>query len=475
MAYPDWKAGDKLEVIEAFKNGDNDLPLGRVVEFIRFEDKFTVIQPTAGCESLKWYTARFKKIEAVAAKAAPCPFLIGDKVHVINPRNMDENGKSLAGGPIRWDRGIPEPEDIFTIRNTHQNYATLNDATGKEYQWVYDYKSLKHVEEKEQKQMTFDEAYEQARALRIVGRGSMNKAQLFAAIVAAKAAPAVKPAAPLAAPAKPPKPTLGEELRQKTGNDPGTCSYAMEWDNGHRRFQIGDVCHARMKTASVYESKENREKEAKATLVACALDVKGHYENAGDKPAYRAWVDYFINRSPFAVAFKTKNVDEAMEEAVYMDVTQPNSYLVAAAIGLRQASEFPYRLATWKQLVAAGFSEKAAHFMCHHLSGGMFVPDSGGHSPFTTPMTKDEFLSFFKKGFKNTNEAPANKNFSTYRVFACIADPDAYYANPKTVTLGKYLEEILKHKPVGYGGKQLPIPQRILFAAMEQIEKDIVA
>ena len=398
MARPDWKAGDKLEVIEAFKNFHNDLPLGRVVEFIRFEGKFTVIQPTAGCESNWWFTHRFKKI--VAAEAAP-------------------------------------------------------------------------IEEKEQKQMTYDEAYEQARALRIVGRGSMNKAQLIAAIVAAKAAPAVKPAAPLAAPAKPVVPSLGEELRKNTGNNPGTCSYAMEWDNGHRRFQIHDVCHARMKKASVYESRGNQAKEQGAALVACALDVKGHYENAGDKPAYRAWVDYFINHSPFAIAFKTKNVDEAMKEAVYMDVTQPNSYLVAAAIGLRQASESPHRLAAWKQLVDAGFSEKAAHFMCHHLKEGMFYPDGGGHSPFTTSMSKDEFLSFFKKGFKNTKEAPANKDFSSYRVFACIADADAYYAQPKMVTLGNYLEEILKHTPVGYGRKQQPVPQRILFAAMEQIEKDI--
>ena len=400
-------------------------------------------------------------------------FKVGDKVRVINPRNIDENDVALAGGPIQWALDIPNPEDIFTIRETHQKYATLNDADGERYPWVYDYKSLKHVEEKKEKQMTFDEAYEQARALRIVGRGSMNKAQLIAAIAGRNGI--IKPAAPLAAPAKPPKPTLGEELRQKTGIHPGTCSYAMEWDNGHRRFQIGDVCHARMKVAGIWDKAEDKANEVKNSLVACALDVKGHYVQAADKPAYRAWVDYFINRSPFAVAFKTKNVDEAMKEAVYMDVTQPNSYLVAAAIGLRQASEYPHRLAAWKQFVDVGFSEKAAHFMCHHLKGGMFVPDGGGHSPFTTSMLKEEFLSFFKKGFKNTKEAPANMDFSSYRVFACIADADAYYAHPKKVTLGNYLEEILKHQAPKYGVRQEEIPLRKLYAAMEQIEKDIVA
>ena len=389
MKKPDWKPGDKLEVIEAFKNLNNDLPLGKVVEFVNFcvDPQWLLIKKIPGITSQTWYTRRFKKIENDAAEAAP-------------------------------------------------------------------------IEQKEEKQMTFDEAYEQAKALQIAGRGRMSKAALIAAIAAAKAAPA-KPAAPLA---KPAIPTLGEELRNKVGNDPSTCSYAMEWDNGHRRFQVRDVCHARMRKSIYGPDQGTIDKEKTATLVVVALDVAGHYAVHKKQAEYKSWVEYFINRSPFASSFITKDVEQAMKEAVYLDVNKPNSQLVAAAMGLRQASEFPARLDDWVRLKGMGFSEKAAHAMCHHILGKQFIADSGGHSPFCGSMNWEEYISFFKTGFADKKEQPANKDFSRYAVFDSIAKQNG-------VSVRGSLLKLLGVKEEERWGENLQFTERSLFSAMEEIEK----
>lgn len=397
-----FKKGDKVVVI---REEPPQLNLGDEFEIAddQGNEKFVNIVFRNG---KGWLADRFKLVEEpVMAKREYQP---GDLVRIIHNNEGRAGGVvAVLGRPEIWGKN----KEVVLV-SKHDRHSMGYCWQMKDWKWVYAEKSFELVRAvdapKEAEMRTYKQLYVEAAKRGIPRRSAMNKAQLFAALQQ-KQVKAADPVPKPVPPPPPPKKTLGEELREKTGNLPRTCSYAHSY-KGIRRFQVSDVCHARMRAAQMDEA---------------VCDVAGHMGEHKNQAGYRRFLQFMLNSSPYASVYLTKNVDEALKSGVYMDCTKSHSQMVAGCIALREGSEFPKRIDVFAKLLDVGFSGKVAWFAANFfsLSGEHFqaIGCGGGHMTLHSGMSADDLLKFFKEGFHRAVNAPSNVNANHYYIFNSIA------------------------------------------------------
>lgn len=310
--------------------------------------------------------------------------------------------------------------------------------------------------------LTAEQLYAHAMEMNLPGRGRMNKAELLAALRAIM--PDDKPKAAPAVP-KVDEFKLGRELRQKTGNNPGVCSYVIRCGD-IVTWNIKDVCHARFR--GPYREQHKGINEA-------VLDVAGHYNEHTYKEGYRAFLDYMLNRSPYSSTFKTKSVEQALETGVYSNADgASHSRCVAGAIGLREGSEYPKRMVVFMEVKKMGFSEHVAHIATQFLlkdgSDFKLTYPNGGHMSTVSSMERGDYLKFYKVGF---HRHPDQKVMSAgdayqYQIYDSIAAQGGK-DNIETMMTGLFKTVIRK----GWEVKPNVLTQRALYAGLEALEKAI--
>ena len=195
---------------------------------------------------------------------------------------------------------------------------------------------------------------------------------------------------------KPKVPTLLEELNRQVWNNAGTCSYAIEFKGGHRRYQVRDACHARIPFP--YYEKEKEEKEA----VALCLNIEGHAANmrVDEQNNYWYYVDYILNRSPWSSMFiGDKNLDNIKKEGgVYVDVNRGINEIMSAAVALRMGSEFKHILANFYNLSQAGCNENIAWIVSKHFHNTKYGIDGGGHSTLQSSLNFKQYVQTMETG-----------------------------------------------------------------------------
>ncbi len=274
--------------------------------------------------------------------------------------------------------------------------------------------------------MTRDALREYARKNHVKGYGSLLKNELIHLLENYK-----QEKLPLEIPKPVPAvPTLGQELKKKVGgNGAGTCSYALEFGK-HRRFQVRDICHGRLK--SLAENYYARHPEEAKDCTAVALNVSGHLEQIAPdlKEDYKEFVRYTITESPYASVFLTKNINDAFSEAIYLDVNKSLSQCVAGAIALREGSEHRNWLSSFASFRKLGFSSKESWFLASFFRTGPdlttfdFHFKAGGHMTIHGGMSWEHFVKFYNEGFHRVADAPLKTNKNHYSIFSHIANQD---------------------------------------------------
>lgn len=397
-------------------------------------------------------------------------YQVGDKV-VMNFPNNDN------GGPGRWKGGRiaynanPADLDVLVgqVVTLKENWKGYKDAWRiQESRWVYDERAFSPYKEPVEmpKPMLLKDLRIQASKQGIVNYSRFSKKDLQELLNKRQNI------APPLAPPKPVAPSLGEELREKTGNSPSTCSYALEFSNGRRRFQVRDACHARLKKQNSYE--KDYEEEKRNNVVAAVCDIAGHYHEAPDKEAYKQAIVYLLNDSPYKQVYITKSWEDALREGVYLNVTkESNSHCVTGAIALREASESPKQTEMFGYLVKSGFSLSASWFAARHFRKNgdklTYNAHAGGHATISFAMDYAELIAFWKKGFCRKVGEPMSKKADGYEVFGSIAK---HYVAENTLN-DFLLKTFSPPKGKGWGVDPDPFPLRNLFNGMEIIEKEL--
>lgn len=233
--------------------------------------------------------------------------------------------------------------------------------------------------------------------------------------------------------------SLLEELSNKANNKVGTCSYALEFENGFRRFQVADVCHARMTWG--YEKKEN-------ALKAVALNISGHITKAPDEETRKNMIrmyEYIIFRSPWKDAFLRPVGGKVPDKTgVYINIDMPYSYCVAAAIALRSVSEFPIKRDMFIRMVDLGVSEDVSYIASsctnRRKESTVFERFDGGHHVLNISQHKMSDIKdfFFNKKINCRDMSYKLSRESSYKIWNVIGDVD--WNNPATG-----FEKIVRH------------------------------
>lgn len=283
-------------------------------------------------------------------------------------------------------------------------------------------------------------------------------------------APAVKPA-----PKAPPKPkTLLEELTHKVNGEAGTCSYAIEFADGKRRFQIRDACHYRIRHHSTDNYCPSSKDPANVKPVAVALNISGHIKQM--KPefvdAYKATVKYILDESPWSKAFLTRYSEDVFNSGVLMDVTQPYSFVCSAAIALRVGSEYPRSLLIFKQLIDMKYSGNVAFIMSHiaqleQNNKYSLRAQGGGHHVFNTGHAPDQFIAFFNEGKLNYNDGKyEDAARQAYKIQDVIAPSTGNYSLESKGGIGNIIftdnKDMVKVIGEGWGKRETVVMDGLL-------------
>lgn len=127
----------------------------------------------------------------------------------------------------------------------------------------------------------------------------------------------------------------------------------------------------------------------------------GDFSKNNDKKVFASFVNYCLNRSPFADAFLTKKASEAYARGIKMNVNQSCSMVAFGAIAIRQATEHNGCLNAWEFARKHKFSEDASFFFAinHNLINGKWAfAGDRGHALIAGSMEFDKCINVFKDG-----------------------------------------------------------------------------
>jgi hypothetical protein len=287
--------------------------------------------------------------EAVAAKPAIIAPKIGEYVKV---------AKKVAGGKAKW---LPEMD--ATIGKTYK--VERFDDWAKTYQLSNGYSYL-------------------AECLEIGKKEDVEKK---------KKGPALRD-------------LIAQSRKEDIKNVRGVSSYVVFLKNKKTgeitlNKHLSDVCHARL---AVYYGGRDDVKEAVAVIdYQQAHEKQALAAGKGYKTSYRKFVDYIVNRSPWAVAFQGKTVKNVLENGVLMNVEAPSGAVAGACQALRYLSEFNAQNAVWKLMMDNGIQEDAAFLTTYafiaEADGYTKHPMGGGHQPINGEISAGSLISFFANGY----------------------------------------------------------------------------
>lgn len=250
-----------------------------------------------------------------------------------------------------------------------------------------------------------------------------------------------------------PKPDLLTNLLKQVNGKTGVCSYALEYEDGTERFQVRDICHARLQFGGW------NDEGGKRKLKRVALCLQNTVKDEKYRESYCRFLEYMLNNSPWASAFETKYSPEVLNTGVYLDVTKPFSFVCAAAIALRTGHEYQEKLPLFSNLLDMRYSPNVAYIMSQIVTidkgQSVIKPFEGGHHVFNSYMRMTDMASFFNNGVigvEGNDVAYEDAWGRAYKIFLTMA-PNAQKNQTSFMNqLIKDNPDLVKDHKVPWGG-----------------------
>lgn len=267
---------------------------------------------------------------------------------------------------------------------------------------------------------------------------------------------------------------LRAELNKKCKSGAGTASYAIEFKDHYVRWQVRDICHARIGIQQDWRGagKETME-HGPVTRITTAVQPFASKLKGVAKDNYQAYVDYIVKRSPYADCFLPVKIPTRY--SVYMNLKRSIHNIASACIALREGSEeMGGKVSTFAWLLKQGVSEDAAwvvsrffHPVGHKEGGEYSFCASSGHDAISAHTDVAKFFKVFKDGLY-LNDEPYNKAAkATYNVYACFGCEDKYGACQQPNYLSAHLKEVSGYKEIkaGWNTKEIATADGVIAAA----------
>lgn len=185
-----------------------------------------------------------------------------------------------------------------------------------------------------------------------------------------------------------------------------TARYAFVYKTGKTEVCKNTACH---------HTVLDREGEAAKKFATIVTMIGGHngQKNNLTEEENLFYYDWLLNRSPWALAFTTKDTAEAYKQTRYvrMNLAAPGNMVQGALIATRQPWEHHHVIKTFKLLADKGVPENTAFLlgcMFRQVEKDVLTPSfqGGGHFPIEINyMRKIDCLSFINNTPPMLNEA----------------------------------------------------------------------
>lgn len=243
------------------------------------------------------------------------------------------------------------------------------------------------------------------------------------------------------------------QMNEKAAGKVGVSHYAIQFKDGGIRFQIADICHARIGCG------DDRGNRGYANAVAITTGVKPFYDmlDGEAKANYKLFAEYITQRSIFRDCFLP--CSDVTKFSVYMNMKRSVHNIAAACIALREGSEqYSGKVSTFVWLIKQGISEDAAWvasrcFIPKDVDGGDYTFRSHyAHDTISTNVKTDVFFKVFKDGLY-MNDVPyadtKKEGYRDYQVYACTGG--TMYGGEEKGNLTMDLKRVSGYKEIGEG------------------------
>lgn len=245
--------------------------------------------------------------------------------------------------------------------------------------------------------------------------------------------------------------TVRDELTKKVdAKGVGTCSYAIQYEKG-TIFQVGDVCHARLRAFNQYHELGN------GKVLFAALNMKGHVKDNKDDPVwqevFRKFLHWALNESSFKNCFITKDVNEAIEKGILLNIEENDSRVVASAVFLRSLTEYPKTVQLLKELLDKGVPMGIAWIISQGVTQDKkYKGYSGAHHCIVDTMPTNVLINGIINGMPLPEiEGKSFKDsINRYQIFKAVSGLDLYWggnqAPPVDKQFGTFVKSFAKAK-----------------------------
>jgi hypothetical protein len=144
----------------------------------------------------------------------------------------------------------------------------------------------------------------------------------------------------------------------------------------------------------------------------------------------KAFLNWLFNYSPWHEAFITKDVEEAFNTGIVLNVNVPNNILAGACIASRTPTEFPGRCAAWYEFVKAGVHPHLAMIygvFFQWINGLMVWRPNDGHSALETRYIGEESVKNFLKHTPDVVNRPYKEHYTYNKVSVTWGMDGGYY------------------------------------------------
>lgn len=186
-------------------------------------------------------------------------------------------------------------------------------------------------------------------------------------------------------------------------------------------YRLDDVCYANARY--------------RTTLSAFVISLSP-FKALPHSGKHKQFLKYIIERSPWKAAYNGRSAGWALRYGISMNLKVSHSFMLAAAVAVRETWEFPNLSNTWSFLVKRGFNEDFAYLICRGLcykNEAFYAEMSQGHHCIGE-IPKDSKKEAFSS-FRNLRDNPPKlKGRNTYRFFDLTSTCCPYEGKGKTST-----------------------------------------
>tara|TARA_R110000751_G_scaffold124294_1_gene225439 strand:- start:16683 stop:17519 length:837 start_codon:yes stop_codon:yes gene_type:complete len=179
------------------------------------------------------------------------------------------------------------------------------------------------------------------------------------------------------------------------------------------------------------------------------------------------YLTWLVNDSTFADAFITKDIEEIMDEGMFMNVHFPPQYVVSAAIAVRYLYEYKSIVSVWDKLKGI-INPMAAFYLAHYVilyGKGEYVLKEhnhgyDGHHAFGRPFSSEGLRALIncdEKNWKACTQYNFNQDSSYYNLTDIWGESKYGRKDPVKMPV-KGSEDVPVKRIMSTLGIELPIP-----------------